>query len=96
MSKKIELIPDNGENKPLKPGQKETMLSFESATRKNILMIVQHGNETRKIVRANTEEIKVLRNIISMQDEKIDRLRNMIVQGLQNKVSGGSTQEDKE
>ena len=75
----------------LQAGEKEVKLDFEAATRKNVLMVVAHGNDTRKMIRELQEEVLRLKNHISMQQVQIDQLRNLIVQGLQIKVAGGSS-----
>ena len=81
---------DNGQ-----AGEKELRIDFEAATRKNILMMVAHGNDTRKMIRELQEEVVFLKNHITMQQGQIDQLRNLIVQGLQIKVAGGSAPKDK-
>lgn len=73
--------------------EKDLALGFQEVTTRNVKAAVNHGNETRQIVRQLEEKIKKLEQLIYSRDMQINQLRTMIA-GLQAKVFRGGTVEE--
>ena len=74
----------------LKGQPKELWKVFEENAIHNIKLCVEHGNNTRKVVREAQEEIVNLRNTVMAQQAQIDQMKQQIAVLLQNKFQGGS------
>ena len=69
---------------------KELREAFEETTRRNITAVIEHGNETRKIVRELEEKVQFLQNAVHSRDEDIKQLRIQLV-SIQTKLFSGGT-----
>lgn len=63
----------------MEAGELEIKKVFEEVTRNNVKAAVEHGNETRKIVRGLEKKIVLLEEKSLQQDKTIGELRNQIV-----------------
>jgi len=71
-------------------GEKEIVLASEEVQRRNIKAMLNHGNETRKITRDLEKELEQMKEQIRLQDQKIEELRNQIV-NIQARLYQGGT-----
>lgn len=74
----------------MKPGEKEQKLAFEEVTRRNVIAVVSHSNETRKLLNELTEKVQSLQDLIMSRDTQINLLKKQIVV-LQTKIFAGGT-----
>ena len=78
-------------NDELKPGEKETKLNFEEATRRNVLAAVAHGNETRKMFRDLEAELKNMQTQLTQYLLEINTIKQQITNIQIKLYAGGST-----
>jgi len=71
-------------------GEKEIVLASEEVQRKNIIAMLEHGNETRRLVRDLDTQLQQQKEQIRLQDQTISELRNQIA-NLQMKMYQGGT-----
>ncbi len=74
----------------MKSGEKELRLAFEEVTTNNVKAVVDHSNETRKIVRELEDKLNSLGDLIRNYDTTIDLLKQQITH-LQMKMFSGGT-----
>jgi len=77
----------NGE---MEAGEKELRKAFERTTIGNVQMIVNHSNETRRMVKAFETRLQTMENNYMALMELYDKLRIQYAL-LQQKVSAGGT-----
>ncbi len=53
----------------------ELRKAFEDTSKRNINAMIQHGNETRKIVRELENKVTFLQNALQSREEDIKQLR---------------------
>lgn len=70
--------------------EKELLKIFEETSNKNIKMILDHSNETRKIVRDLEKKVTQFEEQIRIQNTTIEDLRKLLV-NVQMKVYSGGT-----
>jgi hypothetical protein len=56
-------------------GDKEIVLASEEVQRKNLLSAIQHGNETRKMIRELGTIVDALQNQVITQNKTVEQLR---------------------
>jgi len=71
-------------------GDKELRKAFEEVTTNNVRASVEHGNNTRKLVRELEEKVLLLEGMLRQYDEKF-ALLNSQLNRLQSKVFSGGT-----
>jgi predicted RNase H-like nuclease (RuvC/YqgF family) len=71
-------------------GEKELRKAFEETTKRNISAMIEHGNETRKLVRELEEKIQFLQNALQSREEDIKQLRIQLA-SIQTKLFSGGT-----
>jgi len=64
----------------MEAGEKELRKAFEEVSNKNIRATITHSNETRKLLRAAEERIKLLEEKILQIYERFDVVQKQIVQ----------------
>ena len=69
---------------------KELLEAFEETANKNIQMILDHSNETRKLVRDMETKVLQLEEQVRIQNKSIEDLRLLLV-NVQMKVYSGGT-----
>ena len=74
----------------MEPGEKELKLAFEQTTTNNVRAMLEHGNETRRLLRELEERISLLEGIIRQQDTKFETIRSQLA-SIQQKVFSGGT-----
>lgn len=72
-------------------GNKETTLASEETQRRNIVSMMQHGNETRKMVKELGIIIDAVQNRVIAQNEEIKELRRQLAALQQQFYLKGST-----
>ena len=70
--------------------EKELRKAFEQTTTSNVQGILDHSNDTRKMLREVEEKIKCLENIVFTQNSLIDTLR-LQLSSVQAKLYVGGT-----
>jgi hypothetical protein len=71
-------------------GEKEQRQAYEEITTRNVRAAVDHGNETRKLIRNLEVEIGLLKGVLRATDERITMLQAQIA-SLQAVVFRGGT-----
>lgn len=72
-------------------GDREILSVFEETTNRNLKAVVQHTNDTRKLVQELEAQVKALDGLVRNYDAKIELLQKQVVM-LQTKVfAGGSS-----
>lgn len=61
-------------------GEKELRKVFEETSTNNIKAMLEHGNESRKLVRELQERLDHVETQLRQKEEKIESLRTSIVQ----------------
>ncbi len=69
---------------------KELRMAFEDTTKKNVSAAINHGNETRKIVRELETKVLYLQNALSSREQDIKQLRIQLA-SIQTKLFSGGT-----
>lgn len=69
----------------------EVQLASEEAMRRNVTAVVEHGNDTRKLVRELAEQVQTLSRVIQTQDARINALTKQVASCLQAMVRGGTS-----
>lgn len=77
-------------NGDMEAGEKELRKTFERTTIGNVHMVVNHSNETRRMVKMLEERLKTMENNYITLTELYDKLRIQYAM-LQQKVSAGGT-----
>lgn len=72
-------------------GDKEIVLASEEVQRKNLKVAIQHGNETRKMVRELGAIVDALQNQIITQNKTVEQLRLQLANLQQQFYAKGST-----
>jgi hypothetical protein len=70
--------------------EKELLQAFEETSNKNIQMILDHSNESRKLVRDMETKVLQLEEQVRIQNKLIEDLRLLLV-NVQMKVYSGGT-----
>jgi len=71
-------------------GDKELRKAFEETTKRNINAMLEHGNETRKLVKELEEKIQFLQNALQSREEDVKQLRIQLA-SIQTKLFSGGT-----
>ena len=74
----------------MESGEKEFRQIFEETTTRNVRAAVDHGNETRRIVRDSQAKIDLLEGQLRQTNQSIEDLRNLVV-NLEIKAYRGGT-----
>lgn len=74
----------------MKEVEKELRQAFEETTRRNVVAIKDHSNETRRLLRNLEDKVDNLQNSLISRDKIIDKLRLQIA-SLQQKVFNSGT-----
>jgi len=69
---------------------KEIYKAFEETTKRNIDSVIQHGNQTRIIVRDLESKVQFLQNALASREEDIKQLRVQLA-SIQMKLFNGGT-----
>ncbi len=69
---------------------KEIYQAFENTTKRNIDAMIQHGNQTRTIVRELENKVQFLQNALASREEDIKQLRIQLA-SIQTKLFAGGT-----
>ena len=56
-------------------GDKEITLASEEVNRKNIIAGIEHGNETRRLLRDLEREVEGLKNMVLAKDAELAEIR---------------------
>ena len=64
----------------MEAGEKELRKAFEEVSNRNIKATISHSNETRKLLRAAEERIKLLENKLIEFEKRFDIINKQIVQ----------------
>ena len=70
--------------------EKEIYMAWEEATRRNVKIILDHSNETRRLTKKMEVKIIQLEEQIRIQNTTIEDLRKMLLNVQQKIYSGGS------
>lgn len=71
-------------------GDKEVVLASEEVQRRNINAMLEHGNETRRLVLELKKEVQQMKNQIIIQEKTITELRQLLA-SVQAKLYQGGT-----
>jgi hypothetical protein len=71
-------------------GELENYKAFADTIHQNVKAILQHGNETRKMLRTLEEKVEHQEKDLRLKDQKIEELRGLIT-NLQARVYAGGT-----
>lgn len=70
--------------------EKEIYLAFEEATKRNVKMILDHTNETRRMVRKLETQVDKLQRRMLAREKTIENLQKQI-QDLRRQIQRGGT-----
>ena len=71
-------------------GDKEIILASEEVQRRNITAILDHGNQTRVLVRDLEAKVDQMQRQIMLQDQKIVEMRSLLSNVQAKLYQGGS------
>lgn len=74
----------------MEAGEKEMRKAFERVNTGNVRAAVDHGNETRKMVREIQKKVDHLEANIIAQDEKFEQINKQVASILAKVYSGGT------
>ena len=78
----------------MEAGEKEQRKAFEEVTRRNVIAAIEHGEETRKMVRELQENVRRLQNIILNRERDLESLKIQVVKLLTERYSKGTVEND--
>ena len=65
-------------NDKMETGEKELREAFEQTTTRNVKAVVDHSNETRRLIRQLEENIKRFQNIVLNRERDIELLKKQL------------------
>lgn len=74
----------------MEAGEKELRKVFEDVTTRNVTAVVDHSNETRKLIRELEDKIKSLENMVLNQQQLVAEMRSQLA-FVQAKIYAGGT-----